>query len=75
MKTVIIEKPFWLQDGGVRVPYLPGTFELEDEIADHWYVKAHSKETVEQEEADDSVGQSGEPTRKVRRRVAETSKE
>jgi hypothetical protein len=44
MKSVHIVMPFTLtlNDGSQR-KFTPGVVELEDDIAEHWYVRAHSQ--------------------------------
>jgi hypothetical protein len=43
MATVTVTKPFTLMsDDGKQRRFVVGTHEVDDAIADHWYVKAHS---------------------------------
>lgn len=43
MKQVNIITPFTLTlEGGRQQKFTTGLYELEDELADHWYVRAHS---------------------------------
>jgi hypothetical protein len=43
MPQVTIVKPFtFLHNDGRLEPIGPGTYDMEPELADHWYVQAHS---------------------------------
>ena len=47
MATIHVEKPFTLtRDTGERVSFPVGIHEVPDHVADHWYVRAHSKRTT-----------------------------
>lgn len=43
MKIVNIKLPFTLTlNNGTQMVFKPGEYEVEDEVADHFYLKAHS---------------------------------
>jgi hypothetical protein len=79
MKTVIITKGFTLlKDDRTKIPFTPGVYELDDEVAEHWYVLAHSnnphprpQERIQpqEDEADDEPQDNQKKV--VRRRVVE----
>lgn len=61
-KTINVTKPFTLttrdeKGGVVKVPFLPGIQKVEEAVADHWYVKAHSADLPK----DDPVTDTGKP--------------
>ncbi|NMP26853.1 hypothetical protein GW590_08250 [Rahnella sp. SAP-1] len=42
MKTIYVLKAFGFNDGsGKLVDFSPGFHDVEDEVAEHWFVKAH----------------------------------
>jgi hypothetical protein len=44
LTTITVLKPFTLtRDDGTRVSYAAGSQQVEPEVADHWYVKAHTQ--------------------------------
>lgn len=48
MPIVRVVKQFILQtDDGKRTNYIPGTYDVPDEIAEHWYFKCHLEGYVE----------------------------
>lgn len=55
MTTIQVLKSFVLNLGGVLKKFEAGMHEVEDEVAGHWYVQAHSQDAaaalVEAEEA------------------------
>jgi hypothetical protein len=46
MATIQVLKPFVFNDGGVLKPFAAGMHEVDDEVAGHWYVQAHSQDTA-----------------------------
>jgi|GEM_PF-2222465 len=52
MKTITVTQAFTLQlASGTKVPFAAGTQEVEDAIAAHWYVQAHSTPATAQKQA------------------------
>lgn len=47
MKKIFVLKPFNLNDGATVTPFAPGFHTVADEVADHWFVKAHCSEDGE----------------------------
>ena len=48
MAKIHVHTPFTLtKDDGAAQSFLPGSHEVDDDIADHWYVRAHSGEQVQ----------------------------
>jgi len=48
MARIHVHTPFTLtKDDGAAQSFLPGSHEVDDDVADHWYVKAHSGEPVQ----------------------------
>jgi hypothetical protein len=43
MKRIIVPKAFIYLEPNVRKEFEPGIHEVEDRVADHYWVKAHSK--------------------------------
>ena len=60
-KTIHVTKPFNLthkQGHEVKkTPFLPGVQEIDEELAEHWYVKAHSTDLPKKA----SSGDTGKP--------------
>lgn len=47
MAKINVQKPFILNLPSGHVPFVPGVVDVEDELAEHWYVKAHSEPEAE----------------------------
>lgn len=42
MAKIQVNKPFvYNGKGGIKTPFAVGIFTVEDEVANHWFVKAH----------------------------------
>jgi len=48
MTKINVKKPFTLNLPSGHVSFVAGVVEVEDEVAEHWYVQAHSEPVVEQ---------------------------
>ena len=48
MAKVNVKKPFILNLPTGHVHFVPGVVEIEDELAEHWYVQAHCEQVAEQ---------------------------
>jgi hypothetical protein len=48
MPTITVVKQFMLKDDNHRLTeYLPGTYDVDEAVAEHWYVQAHCEGFVE----------------------------
>jgi hypothetical protein len=71
MPTIQVDEPFVLNlDDGTQRDFRSGLFEVEQEIADHWYVKAKSK-PYEGEAA--APASDGEPAQEATQQVTKDS--
>lgn len=53
MAKISVKKPFVLNLPAGHVAFSVGVVDVEDNVANHWYVQAHSEPVVEQEPAPD----------------------
>ena len=54
MRKIVVKQKFThLGNDGVEVKFAPGIHEVSDDVADHWYVKAHSEPFQSSAEVDE----------------------